>query len=249
MKAIIPAGGRGTRLRPFTYAIPKELMIVGDKPIIEHNILAMKDAGIYNISIVLSNNKHAIMNYLGSGDRLGVNLTYLIQDEPKGVASGIYEGRKLIRERDKEFVVTWGDSFIWPYAIKEVIEHYNSNEHDAFIGIRDNENPYRVGIVELKNSRIVNAVEKPGNKATSKFGMPGIYIFKVPLIFDMIKEQKPGYGEEYQITDTIQNLITGGYQVGYHIIKSNYIDVGTFDDWKRANEFMWRETFDNINNR
>ena len=92
MKGLIPAAGMGERLKPITLAIPKELLMVGDKAVIEYVIEAMKNVGIKEITIVVGWRKHAILDYLGSGERLGIKLSYVVQDERDGLAKAVDAG-------------------------------------------------------------------------------------------------------------------------------------------------------------
>ena len=116
MKGLIPAAGKGTRLEPITLAIPKELLMVGDKAVIEHVIDAFKMADITEITIVVGWKKHAILDYLGSGERLGVHLTYVVQDEQNGWAKAIQAGERVIG--DDSFAVVLGDDFFYPKSFR-----------------------------------------------------------------------------------------------------------------------------------
>ncbi len=117
-KAIVLAAGKGTRLHPLTLAMPKEMIRVGNKPVIEHVILVLKASGIKEILVIVGRNKQAIMNYLGSGKRLGVNIYYRIQEEPKGSADAVNLGRDFVGSED--FVVMYGDNYFKPY--KSIID-------------------------------------------------------------------------------------------------------------------------------
>jgi dTDP-glucose pyrophosphorylase len=105
-QGLIPAAGMGTRLGPFTHAIPKELLPVGEKAVIEHVVEAMQLAGIEEIVVVVSPHKHGISDYLGSGRRFGVNLTYVVQDEPLGLANAVLSGEHVIDAALQWFLAT-----------------------------------------------------------------------------------------------------------------------------------------------
>ena len=235
MKGLIPAAGLGTRLRPITLAIPKELLMIGDKAVIEYVIDAMKTVGITEITVVVGWRKHAILDYLGSGKRLGVKISYVVQDERNGLAKAISSGKHVIN--DESFLVVLGDDFFYPKTfLKEILEFHKKNNVDATIGVAEVEDVSRHGIIKPgDNNTIVDIVEKPAKeKAPSKLGCMGVYIFK-PVIFKAINKTKPGHKNEYQLTDSIQILIEQGYNVKYSKIDGEHIDVGTLEDLRKAN--------------
>lgn len=238
MKGVIPAAGRGTRLEPITLAIPKELLIVGDKAIIEYVVESMKAVGIIDISIIVGWRKHAILDYLGSGERLGVKLTYVVQDNRTGLAKAVLATEHLIG--NEPFLVILGDNFFYPQTfLKEILEFHTANKADATIGVAEIEDTTRHGIIKPgPDNRILDMVEKPQpHDAPSNLGILGVYILS-PSIFDAIKKIKPGVNNEYQLTDAIKMLIDTGYHVYYTKIKGKHIDIGTMTDLKKANLFL-----------
>jgi glucose-1-phosphate thymidylyltransferase long form len=234
MKGLIPAAGRGTRLEPITLAIPKELLMVGDKAIIEYVINAMKQAGITEITIVVGWRKHAILDYLGSGERLGVKLTYVVQDKRDGLAKAVLAGKHIIGE--EPFVVVLGDNFFYPKSfLKNVISFHQEKKADATIGVAKVDNVTRHGIIKTEGDNVIDLVEKPSpDKAPSDLGCMGIYIFQ-PEIFQSIEKTKPGLKNEYQLTDSIKIMVDQGQKVFFKLIDGQHIDIGTIDDLKKAN--------------
>ncbi len=238
MKGVIPAAGRGTRLEPVTLAIPKELLIVGDKAIIEYVIEAMKSVGITDINIVVGWRKHAILDYLGSGERLGVKLTYVVQDNRTGLAKAVLTAEHVIG--DEPFLVILGDNFFYPQTfLKDILAFHKAKKADATIGVAEIEDTTRHGIIQPgPDNRILDMVEKPQPKdAPSNLGIIGVYIFS-SSIFDTIKKIKPGVNNEYQLTDAIKMLIDTGSHVYYTKINGKHIDIGTMNDLKKANIFL-----------
>lgn len=235
MKGLIPAAGEGKRLQPITLAIPKELLMVGDKAIIEHVIEAMKSTGVTDITIVVGWRKHAILDYLGSGERLGVKLTYVVQDKRDGLAKAVQTGKHIIE--NESFIVVLGDNFFYPKTfLKDILEFHQKEKADATIGVAELEDPTRHGMIKPgKDNRIIDIIEKPKPQDTpSKLGCIGIYIFN-PAIFDAIKKTKPGIKNEYQLTDSIKIMINEKYKVLFKEITGKHIDVGTLEDLKKAN--------------
>lgn len=238
MKGLIPAAGLGTRLHPITLAIPKELMMIGDKAVIEHVIDAMKEVDIIDITVVVGWRKHAILDYLGSGERMGVKISYVVQDKRDGLAKAVAAGEHVIN--DETFLVVLGDDFFYPKTfLKDILEFHNKQNADATIGVAEIEDPTRHGIIKPgKSNKIEDIVEKPTkDNAPSNLGAMGVYIFK-PSIFDAIKKTKPGFKNEYQLTDSIKILVEEGYKVLYSKIDGEHIDVGTLDDLRKANTFF-----------
>ncbi len=238
MKALIPAAGLGNRLKPWTKAVPKELLMVGDKAIIEHVIDALKLAGIEDIIIVVGWKKHALLDYLGDGERLGVNITYAVQEERTGLAKAVEKGERIVG--DERFFVALGDNFFEPKEIvKELIEFHEKKGGIASLALMPVENPERHGIAKLEGDLIVDLVEKPKREeAFSNIGAIGLYVFE-RNIFDGIKEIKPGLNGEYQLTDAIKILIEKGKVYG-KVFDGIHIDVGTLEDLKRANEYYYK---------
>jgi len=238
MKGLIPAAGKGTRLEPITLAIPKELLMVGDKAVIEHVIDSMKLVGITDITIVVGWRKHAILDYLGSGERIGVKLTYVVQDRRDGLAKAVASGEHIIGK--ESFLVVLGDNFFYPKTfLQDIIDFHNKVSSDATIGVAEVENPTRHGMIKPgENNKIADIIEKPPReKSPSNLGCMGVYVFE-PIIFDAIKRTKPGLNGEYQLTDSIKILIEDGCKVFYRKIEGKHIDVGTIEDFKKANLFF-----------
>jgi len=238
MKGLIPAAGMGERLKPITLAIPKELLMVGDKAVIEYVIEAMKNVGIKEITIVVGWRKNAILDYLGSGKRLGVNLSYVVQDERSGLAKAVDAGKHIVQ--GDSFMVVLGDDFFYPTTfLKEILEFHKKQDADATIGVAKVEDVTRHGIIKPGiNNEIVDIIEKPSkNDAPSNLGCMGVYVFK-PVIFEAIKNTKTGTKGEYQLTDSIKLLVEEGCKVLYKIIDGTHVDVGTLDDLKKANDFV-----------
>ena len=238
MKGLSPAAGLGTRLRPITLAIPKELMMIGDKAVIEYVIEAMREVGVREITIVVGWRKHAILDYLGSGKRLGVKISYVVQDDRDGLAKAVAAGKHIIN--DESFLVVLGDDFFYPKTfLKDILAFHKKQDADATIGVAKVKDVTRHGIIKPgDNNTIVDIVEKPDERdAPSDLGCMGVYIFN-PVIFDAIRKTKPGYKKEFQLTDSIKILVEEGYNVLFSQIDGEHIDVGTLEDYRYANEFL-----------
>ena len=241
MKGLIPAAGSGTRLGPFTQAIPKELLPVGNKAVIEHVVEAFVAAGITDIVIVVSPRKHGLSDYFGSGKRFGVNLTYVVQDERLGLANAVAAGEHVIN--GSSFAVVLGDNFFSPDTVlRDLKEFHEANNADATIGVVEVTDVTRHGIIKPDGINVVDLVEKPEPaEAPSNLGIAGVYVFE-PRIFEAIHDTKPGFKGEYQLTDSIKVLVDREAKVVYKLISGIHIDVGTPEDLMRANEFYLKES-------
>ncbi|MCJ7445876.1 MAG: sugar phosphate nucleotidyltransferase [Methanotrichaceae archaeon] len=237
IKGLIPAAGSGTRLGPFTNAIPKELLPVGEKAVIEHVVEAMKLAEVDEIAIVVSPHKHGISDYLGSGKRFGVKLTYVVQDERLGLANAVLSAEHVIDDR---FVVVLGDNFFFPKSFLIDLISYHSNENaEATLGVIEVEDVTRHGIIRSKGNYITDIIEKPSpDLAPSKLGSAGIYIFEAS-IFDAIRRTKPGIKGEFHLPDSIKVMIDDKKKVIYKILDGIHIDVGTPMDLMKANNWYY----------
>ncbi len=232
---LIPAAGLGTRLGPFTRAIPKELLPVGDKAVIEHVVEAMSLAGIEEITIVVSPNKHGLSDYLGSGKRFGVKFTYVVQDHRLGLADAVLAGEHVI---NGPFIVVLGDNFFSPKSlISDLVTSHSKNNADVTLGAVDVEDVTRYGIIRMNGQRIMDMVEKPSPEtAPSKIGAMGAYVFN-ECIFEAIRKTSAGFNGELQLTDSIKILINEGKDVFYYKFLGIHIDVGTPQDLMRANYY------------
>ncbi|HWQ19927.1 MAG TPA: sugar phosphate nucleotidyltransferase [Methanotrichaceae archaeon] len=235
MQGLIPAAGAGTRLGPFTNAIPKELLPVGECAVIEHALKAMCMAGIERIAIVISPHKHGISDYLGSGRRFGVRLTYVVQDERRGLADAVLSAEHVI---SGSFAVVLGDNFFHPKSfLGDLIAYHTREGADATLGVAEVEDVTRHGIITPSGNRISDIVEKPtAESAPSRLGAMGMYIFE-PEIFNAIRRTKPGHKGELQLTDSVKAMVDDGRRVLYKKIDGVHIDVGTPKDLMLANSW------------
>lgn len=235
--AIIPAAGAGNRLGPFTQAIPKELLPIGNKAVIEHAIETSMIIGVNHIIVVCAKHKHGISDYLGSGKRFGIDISYVIQEERKGLADAILAASHLI---NCPFIVILGDNFIYPNEpIIDLISFHNINSADITVGAIQVEDTTRYGIIERDNYKILNIIEKPSQEsAKSNVGAIGIYAFRNGDIFEAIKKTQMGVNGEYQLSDSINIMIEEGKNVITKILNCRHFDIGTPLDLMRANKLI-----------
>ena len=161
-KAIVLAAGKGTRLKPITDAIPKEMIRVGRNPIIEHVLMVLKAGGIEDVLIIVGWRKHAIIDYLGSGSRLGLKIYYRMQEETLGTAHATSLGEDFIGE-DEEFAIMYGDNYITPYdTMKEIVKFHDKKNGSGTLVLNPVYDPRRWGVVKVdKDMKITDMIEKP----------------------------------------------------------------------------------------
>lgn len=243
-KAVIPAAGFGTRLLPLTKAVPKELMPLGRKPVLEHIVDESAACGITDILFVISEPKLAIRTHFGdcNGD---IRFHYAFQPEQKGLADAIWCGREFVGT--DPFAVVLGDSVIETdqqvLPFQRVLDTYRQTGARAVIVVQKTpmDEVSRYGIVKPKHSispsfQIDGLVEKPRPEdAPSEYAIAGRYAFD-PTIFDYIERTPRGAGGEYQITDSIGLMLEDELEVWCVALGDNEIrrDIGTFDTYFEA---------------
>jgi UTP--glucose-1-phosphate uridylyltransferase len=253
-KAVIPAAGKGLRLRPLTLAMPKETLPIVDKPAIHHIINSLKLAGIEDVIIVSGYKKHALMDYFStpeselnedSMELNGLNFMFTTQSEAIGIADSIGKAKSLVG--DEPFIVVFGDTIITPPTyLKDLIHsHTEIKENDknlvSTVGIMKVIDVERWGIVKISEKekingcyKILDLVEKPKKEnAPSNWAISGCYVFE-PDIFEAIEKtlaRPPGANNEYQITDSMKILIEMGLSIFAKPLDIAHYDLGTMEDY------------------
>lgn len=242
IKGVIPAAGKGTRLAPLTLSIPKEMIRVGTKPIIEHVINVLKAGGIKDILVITGWKKGALLDYLGSGHRLGVDVCYKVQEELGGTADAVRQARDWVG--DDGFVVIYGDNYFKPASVmKDILKFHGEKKAKATVVLHPVEDPRRFGIVKIDSGgRAQGVIEKPTLKEAEPYKTKGIYyniagmIVLDPLIFKYIEKTKPGKSNELQLTDSIELMRRDGHPVYGYIFRGQRYDIGTFESLRMADE-------------
>jgi glucose-1-phosphate thymidylyltransferase len=231
MKGILLHGGHGTRLRPLTHTGPKQLLPIANKPMSEYCIESMKDAGVKDIAIIIGGlGYNKVKEYYGDGKKFGVNLTYIEQDQPHGIAHAIGLCKNFIG--NDRFLVFLGDNIIQK-SISDFAKKFESSDVGASILLCEVDNPSRFGIADVKNGKILKIMEKPKDPPTN-LAVTGIY-FLTPVIFDIIDRLKPSWRNELEITDALDMLLRENHSITYNTITDYWKDTGTPEDIIHAN--------------
>ena len=239
MKGIILHGGHGTRLRPLTHTGPKQLLPIANKPMSQFCLEAIAETGITDIAIIIGGvGSNKVQEYYKDGKKFGVNITYIEQDEPRGIAHAIRLCKEFIN--GEKFLVFLGDNIIQK-PITDFVENFNKSDYDATVLLCEVDNPSRFGIADVENEKIVKITEKP-KKPISNLAVTGIYLL-TPLIFEVIDNLKPSWRNELEITDALDNLLKQNDNIGYETITDYWKDTGTPEDILNANrqvlEHIW----------
>ena len=250
LKGLILSGGAGTRLRPITHTSAKQLVPVANKPILFYGLESMADAGIKEIGIIIApETGDEIRAAAGNGERFGVKLTYIVQDEPAGLAHAVLTAEPFLG--DSPFVMYLGDNLLQG-GISELVAAFREHEPDALILLTPVPDPENFGVAELAPAdtgdpgevgRVVRLVEKPAEPATD-LALVGVYMFTAG-IHDAARAIAPSARGELEITDAIQHLLDRGMRVEPHIVRGWWKDTGRLEDMLAANRLV----LDNLTER
>jgi len=240
MKAVIMAAGQGKRLMPITSTRPKPMIPLAGKPLLEHTILGLKNAGIDHILLIVGYKEELITDYFGNGiEKFNIKIEYVTQEEYLGTAHAAGHARDFIK--DEPFLMMYGDIIVDPIVFKEVIKNFDDHDVEGLISLIEVTNPQDYGVISLSSDGFVQKItEKPtldmnvGNLANA-----GIFIFE-PSIFAAIEKTKKSIRNEYEFTDSMEILIKQlkGRIIG-HVIKNHFwSDIGLPWQLLDANVFL-----------
>ncbi|KWX04311.1 glucose-1-phosphate thymidylyltransferase [Carbonactinospora thermoautotrophica] len=234
MKALVLAGGSGTRLRPVTHTLAKQLVPVANQPVLFYGLRAIAATGITEVGIVVGDTASQVQRAVGDGSRFGLHVTYLRQRKPLGLAHAVLIARDYLGADD--FVMYLGDNFVAD-GITDLMDRFRSDRPAAQLMVAKVADPSAFGVAELgDDGRVVRVEEKP-RRPRSDLALVGVYAF-TPLVHEAVAGLAPSGRGELEITDAIQRLITDGHRVGHTVISGFWRDTGTVTDLLEVNRVI-----------
>ena len=233
MRGLILSGGAGTRLRPITHTSAKQLVPVANKPVLFYGLEAMREAGITEVGLVVGDTRPEIEAAVGDGSRFGLQVTYIPQAAPLGLAHAVLIAEDFLG--DSPFVMYLGDNLL-KEGITPFVRRFAESAPDALILLQKVADPREYGIAELADGAVKRLVEKPA-KPKSDLALVGVYLF-TPAVFASVKAIKPSARGELEITDAIQHMIERGLRVEPHIVTGWWKDTGKLEDMLEANRLI-----------
>jgi glucose-1-phosphate thymidylyltransferase len=234
VKALVLAGGAGSRLRPITHTSAKQLVPVANKPVLFYGLEAIRDAGIREVGIVVGDTAPEIRRAVGDGSQFGIEVTYLPQEAPLGLAHAVLIARDFLG--DDDFVMYLGDNFIVG-GINDLVGRFRRERPAAQIMLTRVSDPRAFGVAELDDSgRVVGLEEKPEHPK-SDLALVGVYLFG-PDVHEVVAGLKPSWRNELEITDAVQGLIDSGRRVESTMISGYWKDTGNVTDMLEVNRLV-----------
>lgn len=233
MKALVLSGGKGSRLRPFTYTNAKQLVPIANKPVLFYALDQLVECGITDIGIIVGDTADQVKAAVGDGAAFGANVSYIQQDAPLGIAHAVKTARDFIG--GSPFVLYLGDNFVLG-GIKSYVDAFLDGGANSLILLHSVDNPQDFGIAEFADGRVSRIVEKPAVPPTN-LAVIGVYMLD-HNVFGVIERQQPSGRGELEITDALQGLIDRGLRVDAEVMDRYWIDTGKMDDILNANRMV-----------
>jgi glucose-1-phosphate thymidylyltransferase len=231
VKGLLLAGGYGTRLRPLTFTGNKHMIPIANQPMLFYGLRHLAAGGINEVAVVLGPLHEGIPEAIGDGHEFGLEVTYIHQGEPKGLAHAVLCARDFLA--DDPFVMYLGDNLLQD-GVRPFIERFHQGPFDAVIGATPVQHPSSYGVVELEGERIVSIMEKPPNPR-SNLALIGVYLF-TPKIHGVIADLAPSARGELEITEAIWKLHERGGRIAVNRVDGWWKDTGRPEDLLEANQ-------------
>lgn len=221
MKAVILAGGLGTRMRPYTYFVPKPLLPLADRPLLEHILLWLKENGIEEVILCVSYLRHMIEAYFRDGSEWGIRLTYVKSERPMGTAGQLKTAERYL---DSSFLCCYGD-VLFKFPIRAAEQRHRSRRATASIIATRYETQLPYGFLEVRRGRLLAWREKPKVQGIIN---TGCFIFE-PKFFDYVPA-----GEVMSMDRAFEGLLKAGERVFVDLYEGEYYDLGSKEGYRRA---------------
>jgi glucose-1-phosphate thymidylyltransferase len=234
LKGLVLAGGKGSRLRPFTYTGAKQLVPVANKPVLFYAIEQLVAAGVTDIGIIVGDTAEQVREAIGDGARFGARITYLAQPQPLGLAHAVAVAQPWLG--DSPFVMVLGDNILRG-GVAPLVTRFRDERPDAQVHLLRVPNPQDLGVAVVDGEgRLVRLVEKP-REFVSDLAVIGVYCF-TPAVHAIVAGLSPSARGELEIVDAIQGLVNGGARVDALPVEDHWIDTGKMHDMLEANRLM-----------
>lgn len=224
MKAVILAGGLGTRLQPYTTFLPKPMLPLGEKPILEHLVDWTRQNGIKTIVLCVSYLRKTIEDYFEDGKRFGVSIEYAVSNKPLATAGQLKTAEKFI---DSTFVCMYGDS-IFDFNLRSMVNHHIQKKSFVTMSLYEYKTNLPYGVIETtKTGKVIAWNEKPEIKANINMGC---YVME-PGVMSLIPKNIP-----YGMDDVIKKAIAKKKPINSIVSKKGFLDIGNKTSYKKANQ-------------
>lgn len=235
MKALVLAGGTGSRLRPLSYSIPKQLLPVANRPVLLHCLDRLREIGVTEVGVIVSRDRGAVIEHaVGDGGEFGMRVTYLPQDQPLGLAHCVILAEEFLAGDD--FVMYLGDSIL-ATPITGIATEFAARRPAARLLVTKVPDPSEYGVAEVDpDGRVTRVVEKP-KTPVSDLALMGVYFF-TPAIHEAARQITPSWRGELEITDAIQWLVSHGHDVRAAEYGGYWKDTGRVDDLLECNRVL-----------
>ena len=235
LKGLILSGGKGTRLRPLTHTSAKQLVPVANKPVLFYGLEAMADAGIREVGVIVApETGDEIRETAGDGKRFGLEITYIDQAQPLGLAHAVLTAESFLG--DSPFVMYLGDNLL-RNGITALVDTFRSDAPDALILLTPVPDPENYGVAQLNaDGGVARLMEKPP-QPESDLALVGVYMFN-PSVFEAARAIRPSGRGELEITDAIQWLVDSGRRIDPHVVHGWWKDTGQVQDMLEANRLI-----------
>jgi glucose-1-phosphate thymidylyltransferase len=238
MKALVLAGGAGTRLRPITYTSAKQLVPVANKPVLFYGLEAIADVGVTDVGLVVGDTAAEIKAAVGDGSDFGIKASYIAQSAPLGLAHAVQVARDYLG--DDDFIMYLGDNFIVG-GISGLVDGFRAARPAAQIMLTRVSDPREFGVAELDGEgRVIGLEEKP-EQPKSDLALVGVYMFTA-AVHEVIAQLTPSWRGELEITEAIQLLIDSGQRVDSSLITGYWKDTGNVTDMLEVNRMVLETT-------
>ncbi|MGW0628593.1 glucose-1-phosphate thymidylyltransferase [Streptomyces sp. NPDC002758] len=231
MKALVLSGGAGTRLRPITHTSAKQLVPVANKPVLFYGLESIAAAGITDVGMIVGDTAAEIEEAVGDGSKFGLEVTYIPQERPLGLAHAVLIARDFLG--DDDFVMYLGDNFIVG-GISDLVEEFRTTRPDAQILLTRVPDPRSFGVAELGPSGQVVGLEEKPEHPKSDLALVGVYLF-TPAVHEAVRAIKPSWRGELEITHALQHLIDERADVRSTVIRGYWKDTGNVGDMLEVN--------------